>query len=236
MLTRALALALFVFPAFASAETPAILFTTEEFAPYHFSENGEIKGSGTDQIREIMRRAELPFSIEIMSWSRAIELAERRANACVFTTAHTEERSARFKWVEPLFTDTTSLVQRKGSNVEVTSLEEALEKRIGTQTGDYTVEILQDLGAAQIDEARLFDNSLRKLDAGRIDYVITSPDAVAELQVRYPDLEASFTVSEEVFSIACSKQTPDAAIAAMQRALDSIVADGSQKRIVDSYR
>src|SRR3546814_15326557 len=71
--------------------------TTEQYAPFNFDQDGEIRGLGADQVREIMRRSGLAYDMELLPWSRAIGLARERPMTCVFTTAHTVDRNAQFK-------------------------------------------------------------------------------------------------------------------------------------------
>src|SRR3546814_12617234 len=68
--------------------------TTEQYAPFNFDQDGEIKGLGADQVREIMRRSGLAYDMELLPWSRAIGLPRAGPMPCVFTTAHTLHRNA----------------------------------------------------------------------------------------------------------------------------------------------
>src|SRR3546814_8159854 len=85
--------------------------TTEQYAPFNFDQDGEIKGLGADQVREIMRRSGIAYDMELLPWSRAIGLAREKPLTCVFTTAHTVDPSAQFKWVEPFLVELPLLVR-----------------------------------------------------------------------------------------------------------------------------
>src|SRR3546814_13439216 len=54
---------------------------TEQYAPFNFDQDGEIKGLGADQVREIMRRSGLAYDMELLPWSRAIGLARAGSDA-----------------------------------------------------------------------------------------------------------------------------------------------------------
>src|SRR3546814_19057956 len=101
-----------------------------------------------------MRRSGLAYDMELLPWSRAIGLARERPMTCVFTTAHTVDRNAQFKWVEPLLVERTLLIRAAGSGVDPADLAAATAYRPGTQTGDYTVELLQNAGFHEIDLSR----------------------------------------------------------------------------------
>lgn len=209
--------------------------TTEQYAPFNFEEAGEIKGLGADQVREIMRRSGIDYDIALMPWSRAIGLAREKAMTCVFTTAHTADRDASFKWVEPLLVERTLLVRAAGSGIAPTDLDSARAYRVGSQTNDYTVELLQNTGFGEIDLARDFDLTLKKLLSGRVDLIAVSESFLHRLQGQGVPVEEVAVLHEQVFSIACSLQTPDAFVARMQSALSAIITDGTQAEILARY-
>ena len=155
----------------------------------------------------------------------------------MFTTAHTQERHLRFQWIEPLTKDVTMLVRLPGSDGDQIdeTLEEALTRDIGTQVGDYTLTILQELGASNIHQSPKVENTVKMLQAGHVDYVALSEQSVNEMRAMGYDLEIAMFLSEDVFSIACSHQTSKDLVERMRVALREIVADGTQARILSSY-
>ncbi|HEY9549064.1 MAG TPA: transporter substrate-binding domain-containing protein [Kiloniellaceae bacterium] len=209
--------------------------TTEQYAPFNFDQDGEIKGLGADQVREIMRRSGIAYDMELLPWSRAIGLARERPMTCVFTTAHTVDRNAQFKWVEPLLVERTLLIRAAGSGVDPADLAAATAYRTGTQTGDYTVELLQNAGFTDIDLARDLDLTLKKLLSGRVDLMAVSESFLRRLQGQAVPVEEVAVLYEQVFSVACSLQTPDAVVARMQKALTAMIADGTQAEIFARY-
>ena len=186
--------------------------TTEEYAPFNFDQDGDIAGLGADQVEEIMRRSGIAHDVTLMAWSRAIGLAREKPMTCVFTTAHTVDRDTHFKWVEP-----------------------ATAYRTGTQTGDYTVELLRNAGFSQIDLARDLDLTLKKLLSGRVDLMAVSESYVHRKQKEGVPVEEVAVLHEQVFSIACSLKTPDGIVARMQQALTAMIADGTQAEILARY-
>lgn len=209
--------------------------TTEQYAPFNFDDGGEIAGLGAEQVREIMRRSGIGFEMELLPWSRAIGLARERPMTCVFTTAHTVDRDEHFKWVEPLLVERTLLVRAGGSGVEPADVAAATAFRTGTQTGDYTVELLRNAGFSKIDLARDLDLTLKKLLSGRVDLMAVSESFLHRLQDQGVPVEEVAVLHEQVFSIACSLQTPDQIVARMQKALTAMIDDGTQAEILSRY-
>jgi polar amino acid transport system substrate-binding protein len=231
----ALLAGLLLLPVRPTAAGETLHLTTEQYAPFNYEDDGEIAGLGAEQVREIMRRSGIGFEMELLPWSRAIGLAREKPMTCVFTTAHTVERDAQFKWVEPLLVERTLLVRASGSGVEPADVAAATAFRTGTQTGDYTVELLRNAGFAKIDLARDLDLTLKKLLSGRVDLMAVSESFLHRLQDKGVPVEEVAVLHEQVFSIACSLQTPDQIVARMQKALTAMIDDGTQAEILGRY-
>ena len=226
---------LLLLPLRPAAAGDSLHLTTEQYAPFNFDEGGEIRGLGADQVKEIMRRSGITYDMELLPWSRAIGLAREKPMTCVFTTAHTADRDTQFKWVEPLLVERTLLVRAAGSGVEPADLAAATAYRTGTQTGDYTVELLQNAGFTKIDLARDLDLTLKKLLSGRVDLMAVSESFLHRLQDQDVAVEEVAVLYEQVFSVACSLQTPDAVVLRLQKALTAMIADGTQAEILARY-
>ncbi|WP_412051939.1 substrate-binding periplasmic protein (plasmid) [Hoeflea sp. Naph1] len=69
---------------------------TENYPPYNYAEDGQLKGLSVELMHLVMADAGLEYDMELMPWARAIALAENKNGYCVFTTVHTEERDTRF--------------------------------------------------------------------------------------------------------------------------------------------
>jgi polar amino acid transport system substrate-binding protein len=222
-------------PAAAVLAQDTITFTTEDYPPYNFVENGVYKGVGYDQIMLIMKDTGIKYTVELMPWARAYALAQSDSTTCVFTAAHTPERDTLFKWVEPLGVDRNIMTAKAGSGVHVANLEQARRYRIGTQRDDYTEAFLQKNGFEKIDLASNLDLTLKKLESGRIDLIPLSEKFFHDLVARGHPLEEQFILTQQTFSLACSKSVPDALIAKMQASLNKLIANGQQKAVFKQY-
>jgi len=219
----------------APAAAADINLTTEDYKPYNFMEGDQIVGLGADQVFEIMDRAGIAYEVEMAQWSRAIGLAESRANYCVFTTAHTEERDAKFRWVEPINSATTILITKAGSGVSPANLEEAKAFSVGTQSQDYTESILEAEGFGKIDAAANMETTVKKLMAGRVDMMATSEAYFESLKADGLDVEQVLVLAESTDAIACHLDTDPALLEKMQSALNSMIEDGTQAKILAKY-
>jgi len=218
------------------AQAADINLTTEEYKPFNYMDGDKITGFGAEQVFEVMNRAGLTYEVEMAQWSRAIGLAEKEANYCVFTASHTAERDPKFVWVEPLNVDRTLLMKKSGSDVNPATIEDAKAFTVGTQSQDYTESLLQDQGFPKIDAAKNMETTLKKLDAGRIDLVAVSEAFYNSLKKDGKDVDIAVVLSETVLSMACNPGTNADNVKKMQDALKSMIDDGTQAAILAKYQ
>jgi polar amino acid transport system substrate-binding protein len=218
-----------------SASATELKMLTEDYAPLNFERDGQIVGIATDQVVEMMARAGVAYDMELTQWSRAINLAEKKPNTCVFAATHTAERDPKFQWIEPLQADRTVLVKAKGRDVAAGDVAAAARLRTGTQTGDYTVGVLEQNGFTKVDLSPTPDVTIKKLLAGRIDLMVTTASFLDAAVAEGVALEEVLVLSETIMAVACSKTTDPALVASMQSALKSIIDDGTQAEIQAKY-
>ncbi|WP_422375970.1 substrate-binding periplasmic protein [Roseibium sp.] len=227
--------ALSAFVLAAPVQAADVNLTTEEYKPFNYMDGDKIVGFGAEQVFEIMNRAGLSYEVEMAQWSRAIGLAEKEADYCVFTASHTEERDPKFVWVEPLNVDRTLLIKKAGSDVNPGSIDDAKAFTVGTQSQDYTESLLQQQGFPKIDAAKNMETTLKKLDAGRVDMVAVSEAFYNSLKKDGKDVDLAVVLSETVLSMACNPGTNADNVKKMQDALKSMIDDGTQAKILAKY-
>ena len=100
---------------------------TENWPPYYYEINGEIKGISTAIVKAVLKEAGLNYTINVYPWARAYDMALNDKNVLIYTIARTPEREKLFKWVGEI-TPADSIIAYK------------LKKR-----GDIIVKTVQDL-------------------------------------------------------------------------------------------
>lgn len=212
------------------------LFT--EYTPPDIMREGErIVGISPDKVKEIMSRAGITYTIEIMAWRRAYELAQRTPDACVFSTSRIAEREGLFKWVGPLREVDWTFYGLANPPFQLVTLEDAKGLRIGGYNGDVRAQFLLDRGF-KVDTAQDNFSNPRKLLAGRIDLWATSHQLANGVLMRQGlagKIVPLLTFHTSRAYLACNKAVPDAAIAAMSAALADMVKDGTAAAIDRKY-
>src|SRR5690606_17639247 len=83
-----------------------VVLLTENFPPYNMAINGKnfaqednIDGIAADIVREMFKRAGIPYSLTLrFPWDRIYKLALEKPDYGVFVTARLPEREQLFKW------------------------------------------------------------------------------------------------------------------------------------------
>lgn len=134
------------------AQDQTLTLLTEENAPYNFhnQETGELDGSGVVLVRELMRKADVAYSIKLLPWRRAYRQAMNDANTCVFVTNRTPDREELFQWIGPVTESEGGWVfyKRPDSDIVLNSIEDAAKYIVvGLSGGAPLAEFQKQTGA-----------------------------------------------------------------------------------------
>lgn len=223
----------------AHSQKTQLLITTEPSSPYKMStDDGKtVFGLTADKIHEVMRRTQIPYQMEMMSWNRAIELARTQPNTCVYETARTPDREARFKWIGPISKGDWGIYGSADKLGKVTRLADIKDATIGGYLGDALGEYLTAHGYHVVNS---YDDeiTLRNLLKGRLDYWASDtsqpPDMITKNQAQ-KKITLLFTFGTYEYFLACNPKTNDAWIDAIRVKLKEIHDDGTDAKIDAKY-
>lgn len=241
-------LALIALPALAEEATvPSyykVMLLTENFPPYNMSITGKqfaledgVTGIAVDVVREMFQRAQIKYSMTLLyPWDRIYKTALEKPDYGIFVTARSEEREPLFKWVGPIGPDDWVLLARSDSKINLKSLEEAKNYKVGAYKGDAMAEDLLKRGFTPHLELRDQENA-KNLVKGEIDLWATGDPAGRYLanQAGIKDLKTVLRYSHDDLYLALNKQTPDAVVQKLQAALDQMRKEGKLQEIIDLY-
>lgn len=221
------------------AQSAHLYITTEQLPPLNMSDdNGKtVRGIATERVQELMRRAGVDYKLELMAWNRAIEMAKRQPDTCVFSTARTPEREASFKWLGPIAKGEWVMFGPVDKQGKITTLEQVKGTRIGGYLGDAAAHYMEDQGYPVV-ESYSDDVTLKNLLAGRLDYWVSSRRAAyaiiadAHAEGRVVPL---FHVKSVDYYLACNTQVGDEVLNNLRAALKQMVSDGSFDKIENKY-
>ena len=224
------------------AEIPPGIFqlVTEEYPPVTFMRDGKPSGFVTDMVREIAARQKIPDNTRLTSWKNAYNMARLHPKVVLFSAERTPEREKLFQWVGPVGKNSATLYAKKGSGIQIDSLEEAKAiAAIATTTNWFTEQHLKREGFKNLLSSPDPRANIRQLMENEVQLSIftdiTIPEIVRDAGYGMQDLEPIFTVVQTYFYIAMSRDTPAEVVQAWQSTLDSLKKDGTYEEIYRRY-
>jgi len=227
-----------VLVSFAQAENFEIM--TEEYPPFNYTENGKLTGLSSEVMEELIKRIGHPDNIKVVPWSRGYKLIQDKDGMILFSMTRTEQRESLFKWVGPVAENKWVFFAKKGSGIQINSLEDAKTvKKIGTYKDDAAESYLKEQGFTNIESVVNDQANVKKLMAGRINlWIVGQLQGLFKAKNAIGDssaLEKVFDVKETQLYIAFSKSTSDGDIEKWQAELDKMKADGTYDAILKKY-
>ena len=239
-MTTVAATLLFAAASAVAAPAAALALLAEENPPFSHTENGKLQGSAVEVVREMVSRAHVQASFEVVRGDKAIVRAQAERDTCVVATPRRENRQRLFTWIGPIATSLWAVYGRTDFTPTIRTVKDLAPYRIGALARDPKAEFLRENGVRDV--RALADDSLnpQRLFLARdnpdyIDLWITdlhSSRTVAKA-AKVTDIKLVFIASEQPLFLACSPQTDAKSLKALSGALDEMKADGSLQRLAE---
>lgn len=158
-----------------SVHSESIRIVTEDYPPYNYLDNGELKGLSVEVIRAVMERTQIEYTIEVMPWARAMITTENSKNVFVFSMRKIESRENRFIWIGSICSSPHSIFSLQNrQDIKIDSIDDLKSYRIGTTIHDSRETIMIDMGIpieklTRISGHDAYERNYMKLKYGRID-------------------------------------------------------------------
>lgn len=214
-----------------SSGVPDSIFLTEDFPPFNYDEDGELKGIAVELLYAAYQEKgfSLPEdAIRIGLFTEGYQTTRTTPGYAIFSTARIPEREDLFLWAGPIASYDIVLFARRGSDITVLEDSDLNTFKIGAVEDDISV---LELKRAGVDDTQIITdpdpiNLIRMLDAGRIDLFASG------------DLAGEYLVAEETgiygyFNQVCrlttvdlyyafNRETPQQDVEWFQSALDAL--------------
>lgn len=226
----------------AQNSTMEITIITEEWPPYNYLKDGELRGFSTEIVQTIIEQLDLDYEIELLPGARGEKLLAENSDIMSFSLFRTASRENLYKWIGPIAEESVYFYKKAGSDINIQSMEDAKNvPKIACPHKGLIYDTLLDLGFTNLDVASNPTSRVLKVAAGRVDLGID----FAALGIRYFLNEADLSIDTIELTkvilidlplyIACSKNIPDEVIQQWQDALDDIKATGLYDEIYQKY-
>ncbi|WP_122446074.1 substrate-binding periplasmic protein [Pseudomonas viridiflava] len=226
----------------ASARADHYQVVTEEWAPYNYSENGQLTGMTTEIVRAIMKVTGHEFTIVLAPSMRASHILKMRPRTIMYSMFRTPERELLYKWVGPILEESIHPYQL-ATATPVTSLEQLLHApQITTRHAGLLPDMLQSLGFKNLDKSATESVQLyRMLLNGRTSIIIGDTDAGVAYHSRQLNIapgtlrQVPIELYRSSLYIAFSRDCEDELVASWANALETLRQSGELGRIQQRY-
>lgn len=226
----------------ASAPAQTLMAYTEQWPPYNFEENGEVKGIATDMLRAACSLAKLNCSTQLVPWARALKIVRYTENTILYTTARKASREKDFLWVGPILPRSTWIYTRTANEKANALGRDITQLRFGIVRDEASQ---QDLLNAGVPATSLLEDSsnatvLRLLLTNAVDAMVDTEVSMA-WNLRVAGLPANTVtrmtkLSEDgAYYFALNLKTHPDIVARLQTALDKLQRQGKLETIIRRY-
>lgn len=122
-----------------------LLIVLDNWAPYGFEENGNLKGMDLEVAVAVLKNMGKSVKIEVYPWKRCISMIEQKSADMILDISITPERREFLYYPdEPISIGTTVFFIRKNQKITYTKLDDLFELKVGAMSGyEYCDEIDQ---------------------------------------------------------------------------------------------
>jgi len=212
------------------AAVPAgdIRIITEDNPPYNFyDERGNITGQSTEVVKEIAKELGGEARIEMLPWAEGYELVQKEPGTMLYSTSRIPARDAAFKWVGPIGFDDEWFYTKRGSDIQIGSLDDA--KKVGsiaTYKDDANEVFLTEKGFVNLQMNRDDRECILKLVEGKADLWMGTASRLSfityDAGINPAELQPVLYVTRFDFYMAFNRNTPDSVIKSWQASLDKM--------------
>jgi ABC-type amino acid transport substrate-binding protein len=222
-----------------AARGNALRVVTSDLPPLVIEHGGQQPGALHQVVSELCKRVELVPEIEFLPWKRAIFVATNSAATTIFPLTRLPERERQFRWLAPLYDERYVFLAPRGRAFDVHHPANMKDMRVTLIRGSALKSVLLGMGYTNIVEARSIDEVHRFLVAGIADAAYGELSIVRNslrTRVAEADFDYSEPVSRTAAWLAGSLDFSEARAAPFQRAMQTMMADGSYAAILKRYQ
>lgn len=202
---------------------------TENWRPYNFEANGEVKGLSTTLVKKVLERAGYDYVIRVYPWARAYKMAQSNKNVLIYSLVRIDPRELLFKWIRPLGEGDTSSLFRLKSNTSPmpTTLQQAKAYPVVSNINSMDHLWLVHNGFTKVQTPILLEQSIKMFFRKRVPLIAIDESSMS-VEFAHVGMDTSKVVKVmTLFSakpyLAASLGTDDKIIKKLQRAYDELL-------------
>lgn len=219
----------------------SLIYLTEEYKPYNYTEDGEQKGFALDLLHLIWKEMNVPpRNIEFMPWPRAYDMVKTQPGVVLFSMLKTPEREQQFKWFGPIVLSKTVFIAKRSTLHTIKTMDDAKGLTIGV-VRDYAsaVMLAKHTDIIKLTEHPSLEVALNMLESGRIDLISFEERSflrdIKELGKDADQYTFLYTYKVAASYYAMSIDTPDSLVRRFQDAYNKVIQTPAYLVLVDQY-
>ncbi|MGL1936301.1 MAG: transporter substrate-binding domain-containing protein [Fibrobacterales bacterium] len=177
-----------------------IVFNTQEFPPFHYSNNNVIAGPVTDIIYMVCKEMAIPCKIKSLPWPRAQEEVYTEVADALFVIGKNKKREKWLHFTQPLLKTEYGFFTNKKRDFKITSMQSVNGKTVGvygpSNTHSTLLIIKENAPSMKIDLRYDSVSGFKKLNRGRVDAVFSNKSVgeylAHELQLHNVNFNSSY--------------------------------------------
>jgi len=213
-----------------------LVFFTEEFPPYNYTQDLKHQGVSVEILEAMMKKVGMKYKIISLPWARAYKRSQEKENSFIFSITRNAKRENSFKWIGSIVPSIQSVYALKNrADIKIERLEDLKNYQIGTTINDSRETYLLEKGFNLNDFQRVagknsYLQNYKKLKKQRIDlwpinnavmnYLVdkTGDDPKKVLRKVFEFSE----ISSDGFYIAASLSTKPKVVEKMRKVLEDL--------------
>jgi len=240
---RLLTVVIFLFSIELSAVSlEELTYTTEEFPPLNYTEQGEVKGLAVDLLRQVWKKLGTPEKeIYVMPWARAYYDLQHQDNLVLFSTSKTNERTPLFQWACPIFNAKYALYALKSQNIKINYASELDNYQIGTIRFDAAEQLLMNEYNVKLNIVSNVSKaaSLKMLYKNRIQLFAFHTAGANQLFLTHGfdpnDFEIAYSLMEYQTCFAFSRNIDPQLVKTFQNTLNNVINSETYAQLLKKY-
>jgi polar amino acid transport system substrate-binding protein len=215
---------------------------TEEWPPYNYAEETDVRGVSTDILRASCELAKIKCEIHVVPWARAYQTVLEKPNTLLYTTARKLSRMKDFLWVGPILPRTTWVYGRARDSDSIKDFKDLAKGRVGVVRDEAARQDLEGVGvpaSAFVVQGANAD-VLRMLNSKMVDTMVDTEIGMAwnlrSLGIPAKSVSRLMKLTDDgAYYFALNLKTDPGIAIDLQAALDKLVREGKMDAIVRNY-
>lgn len=232
----------------ASAQQTKLSIVTEHLPPLQYLNSEQrVTGLSTQIVKELMRRSDYAFDLNLHSWTRAYQLALNVENTCIYSMAKLPTREALFKWVGALVkTNSVFYALKSNKNIAIEQLDDAKQYITAVIKNDAPHIALLNQGFVEGKNLYVVHDisAMFKLLVLResIDLIIadelTLNERLKTANLDINQIKSVFEIKDIPLelSFACNLNTRAEVVDSLTKSLTQMIADGTYDKILKNWQ